>query len=317
MAQSKSQKRQQQQGGKSQKRQQQQGGKSQKQQQQQKQQQGGKSQKQQQQKQQQQQHHQQQQQGGEGAAEWALKVFGNTNDQRAVSEHNNAIAMKGGKGPSEPSNPSLLGKVQEMFNNPTEPNSANTPNPLPEVPEPEAAVKLPESKEAVVKPPVIEPTLGGQQSKKQLQKNIVSLLKQFKQQGGSSLSFSEYSSASQSTGASQHTGASQDGFAKLAVSEGIEMPKMFGKSGGNLQKVDLQKGLQKAGSRMSKQQLQQLKQQLEHLKQQQQQGGVGLNEIVVPLILLYASQRYTKGNASKKNIKSINTAVRKSLRLSK
>jgi hypothetical protein len=347
MAKSKSLKKQQQQGGKSQKRQQQ----------------GGKSQK-------------QQQQGGEGTSAWGVNAFGSSNNQRAVSENNNAILLKGQTGGIrggtleedikkietliagiEKENEDLILKIKE---NPDEKSKENlnellnknktlltdkekekekklaelkskletspstlsvaadsvsgsvsdlfglTPKP------PDATTSSSSSDDITNLPPTSSPAnIGGQQSKKQLQKNILGLLKQLKQNkqhGGSSLSFSTYSAAP------QFDVGAKDGFAKIEVGqssagEGLKMLK-----GGNSQQLDLQKGLQKAGGKMSKQQLQQLKQQLDKLKQQQQQqGGVGLNEIVVPLILFYASQRYVPGKTAKKSIRS----VRKSVRLSK
>jgi hypothetical protein len=201
---------------------------------------------------------QQEQSGGDGAADHALKVFGNMNDQHAVSSIDNTIVMKGGE----------LDFLQE---------------------------KKQDS-------PEVAPVSGGKQSKKQLKNTIKKQLKQLKQQGGESLKFSEYSSATQSDSTPSTTDA------RVAVHANGD----GNQTGGDGKQLNLQKGFLKAGDKMSKQQLQQLNQQLDKL-QQQQQGGVGLNEIVVPLILLYASQGYGQGKTAKKSM----TSVRKSLRLTK
>ena len=202
---------------------------------------------------------QQQQSGGDGAADHAIKVFGNMNDQHAVSSIDNTIVMKGGE----------LDVLQEKKQDSSE----------------------------------VAQVSGGKQSKKQLKNTIKKQLKQLKQQGGESLKFSEYSSATQSDSTLPTTEA------KVAVHATEDGNQSGGDDG---KQLNLQKGFLKASDKMSKQQLQQLNQQLDKL-QQQQQGGVGLNEIVVPLILLYASQKYSKGKTAKKSVKS----VRKSLRLTK
>ena len=202
---------------------------------------------------------QQQQSGGDGAADHAIKVFGNMNDQHAASSINNTIAMKGGD--------------MDIFEKEKQDSTKQVP------------------------------VSGGKQSKKQLKNTIKKQLKQLKQQGGESLKFSEYSSATQPDSTQSTTEAK---VAVHATGDGNQ-------TGGDGKQLNLQKGFLKAGDKMSKQQLQQLNQQLDKLQQQQQQGGVGLNEIVVPLILLYASQGYGQGKTAKKSM----TSVRKSLRLTK
>jgi hypothetical protein len=70
-------------------------------------------------------------------------------------------------------------------------------------------------------------------------------------------------------------------------------------------------GFKQSGGRLSKQQLSLFSQQLEKL-QQKQQGGVGLNEIIVPLILLYATQRYSQGKTFKSKGKPLRKSIRRS-----
>jgi hypothetical protein len=139
---------------------------------------------------------------------------------------------------------------------------------------------------------------GGKKSKRKLQDEIKNQLQQLQQQGGASLSFSDYSS--------QPASAS---VAKVAVNTS----GTGNQTGGNAMSLNLQKGIAKVGGKMSNHDLQSLNQQLTKLQQQQQQGGVGLSEIVVPLVLLYASQRYARGKTVKKSFNS----MRKSRRLTK
>ena len=225
------------------------------------------------------------QQGGDGAADHAIEVYGDTNSQHAVSSNNNTIAMndgtitsmKGGKGKNEEE--IVGGSNGDVVE---EPSLLERLNPFAST---------------------IETTSGGKQSKQQLQKQIMKQLKQLKQQGGSPLSFSEFSSSPQ---------LAQEASAKVTVNASGNQS-----GGSDGKQLDLQKGFLKAGSKLSKQQLQSLNQQLDKLQKQQQQGGVGLNEIVVPLILLYASQKYAEGKTTKKNMKNVRKSLRKSMRFSK
>jgi hypothetical protein len=196
----------------------------------------------------QQQQQQQQQQGGAGAAEHALQVYGNMNDQRAASPNDNTIAMRPASGMQGGS-------------------------------------------------------LDGKKSKQQLQniikKQLQQLQQQQKQQGGG-LAFSDYAASPAAPAA-----APADTKASIPVQKGgqdIDAVKMFSKVGG----------------KMSKQQLQQLAQQLQQQQQQQQQGqqgGVGLTEVLAPLILLYTSQKYGKGKTAKPHRKSMRRTMRKSRKL--
>jgi len=260
---------------------------------------------------------QQKQQGGEGAADNALRVFGDINSQRAVSDKNNTIDMKGpaqaaGQVPTMKGGNGIL-DIGNLF------GSAENDS---------------------------TPVVGGKQSKKQLQNTIKKQLKQLKQ-GGASLSFSEYSSAPQPVvGNEGMTGPPlpppEGGQGPpLPPPEGGQGPPLPPPEGGQgpppppgppgqgppppkmggqgKTKIDnILTAFTKAGGKMSKQQLQQLNQQLDKLqKQQQQQGGVGLNEIVVPLVLLYASQKYAQGKTAKKNAKSFSKSLRNSRKFSK
>jgi len=226
-----------------------------------------------------QQQQQQQQSGGEGAADYALKVFGGVNDQRAVSENNNAIAMNAQGPAAGPATPSMNGgegvvtsSFQSLFRR------------------------------------------GGNLSKQQLQNNIK---KQFKQLRGGQLQYSELNNsmagpvppvAGSHQMAPPVAGSHQESM--LAIMKGGNAQEPGQNSFSNLEKAFAQKG-----GKLSKQQLQSFSQQLDKLQQQQhQQGGVGLNEIVVPLLLLYASQKYAQGKNTKKNTKPFSKSVRKSRR---
>jgi hypothetical protein len=86
-----------------------------------------------------------------------------------------------------------------------------------------------------------------------------------------------------------------------SVAEGLNV---VGKHGGNpLNSVvgltQLAKSFPKVGGKLQKEELVNLHAQLEKLEQNQQ-GGVGLEELIVPAILLYATHRYGKGAPSKK-----------------
>jgi hypothetical protein len=220
---------------------------------------------------------QQKQQGGDGAADHALKVYGGVNEQRAVSDIDNTIATNGQGvapvGAPAPDAPAMKGGFWP-FTSPKV-NPLNGENGLVNG-ENGMALKT-------------DPLVGGKQSKQQLQKTIMKQLKQLKQQGGS-LGFSEYSSSPQPV---------VEGNTDMPIVPDAAVPS--GQQGGQgQQKFDLLKGFTKAGDKLSKQQLQSLNQQLDKLQKQQQQGGVGLNEIVVPLVLLYASQKYAEGKTVKK-----------------
>jgi hypothetical protein len=178
---------------------------------------------------------QQQQSGGDGAADHALKVFGNMNDQHAVSSIDNTIAMKGGE----------LDFLQE---------------------------KKQDS-------PEVAPVSGGKQSKKQLKNTIKKHLKQLKQQGGESLSFSEYSSIAQPVAAPSTTDAK---VAVHATGDGNQ-------TGGDGKQLNLQIGFLKAGDKMSKQQLQELNQQLDKL--QNGRVALGHTSLLQPRLLTRALLR--------------------------
>ena len=146
---------------------------------------------------------------------------------------------------------------------------------------------------------------GGQQlSKQQLQKAIQKQLQQLKQSGGN-LAFSEIgASAPVATANGQATvvngmkgGNGPDVFPGQQSASFSQMANAFKQSGGKL----------------SKQQLSLFSQQLDKL-QQNQQGGVGLNEIIVPLILLYATQRYSQGRTFKSKQKFSRKSMRRSRR---
>jgi hypothetical protein len=244
-----------------------------------------------------------QQKGGEGAADNAIKVFGNANDQRAVSENNNTIAMNGTSSVQAPAMKGGKGILSSLG------LTSEEPKPVVGEEVKEGAVGEETKEGAFVNP---SPVVGGKQSKKQLQKTIKKQLKQLKQQGGS-LSFSEYSPATQ-PGAAPKEGMTDD----AADTYGAPGSVLTQKGGEGKQGIDaVLKGFMKAGDKMSKQQLQQLNQQLDKLQQKQQQGGVGLNEIVVPLVLLYASQKYAQGKTAKKNAKPLSKSMHSSRKFSK
>jgi hypothetical protein len=198
------------------------------------------------------------------------------------------------------------------------------------------------------------PTMMGgksQLTKQQLQQSITKQLRQLKQSGGSSLAFSDYSasaagpasqvgatSASESFSLSSLSGAlsgQASGSAAPAVPPSVAAninvplkvetgapavgagpsagPKVGG-SGPEMFSLDkLASGFKQSGGKLSKQQLSLFSQQLDKL-QQNQQGGVGLNEIIVPLILLYATQRYSQGKTFKAKGKPLRKSLRRSRR---
>jgi hypothetical protein len=156
------------------------------------------------------------------------------------------------------------------------------------------------------------PVVGGKQSKQQLQKTIKKQLKQLKQQGGASaLSFSEYSAVPQNAvvpDANASTGAATESFARATMrggQDGENAPAAVG---------DLMKGFMKAGSKLSKDELANFSSELSKLQQQKQQGGVGMNEIIVPLILLYASQKYSQGKTARNAARPMRRTMRRSRR---
>uniref|UniRef100_A0A6C0K2N1 Uncharacterized protein n=1 Tax=viral metagenome TaxID=1070528 RepID=A0A6C0K2N1_9ZZZZ len=279
----------------------------------------------------------QQQSGGAGAADNALKVFGDSNSQHAVSNKDNTIAMngsvptmKGGKRVGGFTPPKVNGEPEDNYTSEVEftPNSDGT-TPVGDANKPTMLESVNKSVKGFFgvgdKQDVPNESMGGgKQSKKQLRKTIKKQLQQLKK-GGASLSFSEYSPASQS-GASSQTAtvtATQQTNAAQQTTEGMRHHSSGsrgasasyrggqGKQGVNA----VLKGLDKVGDKLSKQQLQQLNQQLDKL--QHQQGGVGLSEIVVPLVLIYASQKYSQGKTVKNKSKSMRKSMRKYQQLSK
>jgi hypothetical protein len=229
---------------------------------------------------------QQKQQGGEGAADHALKVYGGVNEQRAVSDIDNTIATNGqgvaSVGAPVADAPSMKGGFWPFT---SDANAVVVAEKKPLMVNGENGMVNGENGMALK----TDPLVGGKQSKQQLQKTIMKQLKQLKQQGGS-LGFSEYSSSPQPV---------VEGNTDMPIVPDAAVPS--GQQGGQgQQKFDLLKGFTKAGDKLSKQQLQSLNQQLDKVQKQQQQGGVGLNEIVVPLVLLYASQKYAEGKTVKK-----------------
>lgn len=248
---------------------------------------------------------QQQQQGGEGGPTNALTVFGNMNEQKAAPGGGNLIQMNGqsqSQAPNMNGGQSDGGFLKGLFSNSQAP-TASSEIPAPSVPTgsntSNTSTGSTGSTTSTAHYGVGQSKSGGRNpSKQQLQKNILKQLKQLKQQGGK-MGFAEYQLKSGGFGAP----------AALQQLQSQSPPT----TGGEGQGPDLLKGFMKAGGKLSKQELHSLNQQLNQLQQQQQQGGVGLNEIVVPLILLYASQRYALGKTMKKNTPS----VRKSRRFTK
>jgi hypothetical protein len=230
------------------------------------------------------------QQGGMGTSDQALKVFGGMGQQRAESDVSNKIATNGGQNPvavpaapgAPPAAPTMNGgKIFEgLFG------------------------ESPKKEEQA-------PVVGGKQSKQQLQKTIKKQLKQLKQQGGASaLSFSEYSAVPQNAvvpDANASAGAATESFARATMrggQDGVDVPATG----------DLMKGFMKAGSKLSKDELANFSSQLTKLQQQKQQGGVGMNEIIVPLILLYASQKYSQGKTARNAARPMRRTMRRSRR---
>jgi hypothetical protein len=194
---------------------------------------------------------QKRQQGGEGSADFALKVFGGVNEQKAVSENNNVIAMNPQTSIMKGGNNQYLSLISK--------------------------------------------------TKNQLQSTIKKQLKRLKQQGGS-LGFSEFS-------ASPAPSAQPDATADMKVN--VQPQLKGGNNGPDVPVTNVAKAFNKVGGKLSKQQLQNFSQQLEKLQQHQQQhGGVGMSEVIVPLILLYASQRYGTGSTAKNNSKHLRRSMR-------
>lgn len=233
------------------------------------------------------------QQGGMGTSDQALKVFGGIGQQGPESDVSNKIATNGGQNPvaipaapgAPPAAPTMNGgKIFEgLFGESSESSKKEEQAPV----------------------------VGGKQSKQQLQKTIKKQLKQLKQQGGASaLSFSEYSAVRQNAvvpDANASAGAATESFARATM--------RGGKDGDNAHAVgDLMKGFMKAGSKLSKDELEKFSSELSKLQQQKQQGGVGINEIIVPLILLYASQKYSQGKTARNAARPMRRTMRRSRR---
>jgi hypothetical protein len=232
---------------------------------------------------------QQQQQGGQGGPTNALTVFGNMNEQKAASGNGNLIQMNGQSQSPNMNGGSFLGNLFGQGDN-TQSQASPLNNQSPTSPPNNQSPTIPSAANNVA----VTKSGGSKQSKQQLQKNILKQLKQLNQQGGNLNPISNQQLPN------------------------AQLPALFSNKnqmgGDPLQSQgNLLKGFMKAGGKLSKQDLLSLNQQLNQLQQQQQQGGVGLNEIVVPLILLYASQRYAQGKTMKKNTSS----VRKSRRFTK
>ena len=158
--------------------------------------------------------------------------------------------------------------------------------------------------------------VGGQSelSKQQLQKSILKQLKLLKQSGGG-LAFSDYSSSVSvpSTQVSPSVAANTNVPLKIESGVSDSSSKVGGSESGMLSLGNLTSGFTKSGGKLSKQQLTLFSEELDKL-QQKQQGGVGLNEIIVPLILLYATQRYSQGRTFKSKSKSMRRSMRRSRR---
>jgi hypothetical protein len=228
------------------------------------------------------------QQGGMGTSDQALKVFGGIGQQGPESDVSNKIATNGGQNPAAP--------VMEA------PSAAPTMN---------GGRFLDGVFGDSSKKEDQAPVVGGKQSKQQLQKTIKKQLKQLKQQGGASaLSFSEYSPVSQNAvvpDANASAGAATESFARATM--------RGGQDGVNASPVgNLMKGFMKAGSKLSKEELENFSSELSKLQQQKQQGGVGINEIIVPLILLYASQKYSQGKTARNAARPMRRTMRRSRR---
>jgi len=158
--------------------------------------------------------------------------------------------------------------------------------------------------------------VGGQSqlSKQQLQKSILKQLKLLKQSGGS-LAFSDYSSSASVPSAEVAPSVAANTNVPLKIESGVAPsgPTVGGSESDMLSLGNLTAGFTKSGGKLSKQQLSLFSQELDKL-QQKQQGGVGLNEIIVPLILLYATQRYSQGRTFKSKSKSMSRSMRRSRR---
>jgi hypothetical protein len=223
--------------------------------------------------------------GGNGAADYAKSVYGDMNDQRAESDVSNKIAMKGGD-------------VVELSTT----DSISQPD----------VISRENMSTTNTWTDFFKSTNGGRISKEQLQKTIKKQLKQLKQKGGSSQTFSKYSSDS----GQPHSQVSEGLPNKTAVVEvhtnqQTDNSNKGGEGNISMDKLDLAKGFNKVGGKLSKNQLNELSQQLGKL-QHQQQGGVGVNEIIVPLLLLYASHKYSNSKTSKQKVKSMRKSMRRS-----
>jgi len=233
------------------------------------------------------------QQGGIGTSDQALKVYGGIGQQHSESDVSNKIATNGGQNPA------------------AVPAAPGTPQAAPSAPTMKGGKFLEGLLGQSSKKEEQAPVVGGKQSKQQLQKTIKKQLKQLKQQGGASaLSFSEYSSVPQNAvvpNANESADAATESFARATM--------RGGEDGDNAPAVgDLMKGFMKAGSKLSKEELENFSSQLSKLQQQKQQGGVGMNEIIVPLILLYASQKYSQGKTARNAARPMRRTMRRSRR---
>lgn len=225
--------------------------------------------------------------GGANSSDQALKVFGGIGQQVPESEVSNKIATNGGQSAMAPAPPVMPGSADAPAM-----NGGRFLEGL-------FGESSKKEDQALV--------VGGKQSKQQLQKTIKKQLKMIKQQGGSSaLSFSEYSPVSQNAVVPDAT-ATTESFARATMrggQDGVDAPAVG----------DLMKGFMKAGSKLSKEELENFSSQLNKLQQQKQQGGVGLNEIIVPLILLYASQKYSQGKTARNSARPMRRTMRRSRR---
>jgi hypothetical protein len=275
--------------------------------------------------------------GGDGGADHAIKVYGNMNQQHAVSANDNTIAvapvmgsMVGGADVLSQNAPvGKFGQVDPQQNE-ASPESASVLDKI-------ANIFSTDEKKTVS---------GGKFTKKDLQKLINSQLKNIKKHGGSgnmpltfgyvdnntaqianslnNVSAGASVSGSQPVVANVQVATTAEGLHALkqggglialspmelssgpaavsgSVAEGLNV---VGKHGGNplpnvVGLTQLAKVFPKVGGKLQKEELVNLHAQLEKLEQNQQ-GGVGLEELIVPAILLYATHRYGKGATSKK-----------------
>ena len=302
--------------------------------------------------------------GGAGGADHAIKVYGNMNQQHAVSANDNTIAVapvmsmtSGGAfdlplvntnrdgqdgqtiSSSETENKGVFSRITKGLSNGISNMFSAGPT-----------------------------KTGGKFTKKDLQKLINKQLKNIKKHGGSGnmpLTFgyvdnntSQNANSLNNVSAGASVSGSQPVVANVQVAttaEGLNalkrggglialspmelssgpatLPKMnevmsgsvsegeniMGKHGGTLMNsvVSLDKlatSFRVAGGKLQKEELLNLHAQLEKLEKNQQ-GGVGLEELIVPAILLYATHRYGKGATSKKLRNFKNGSMKMSRRL--